>query len=61
MSVAENLVGGFAQYLNRSNEVLYPDIIYCEGTVDGIAVEVAVQHNDSYSESAYSLSTTSTP
>ena len=45
----------FVQYLNRSNEVLYPDIIYCEGTVDGIAVEVAVQHNDSYSESAYSF------
>ena len=45
----------FVQYLNRSNEVLYPDIIYCEGTVDGISVEVAVQHNDSYSESAYSF------
>ena len=45
----------FVQYLNRSNEVLYPDIIYCEGPVDGIAVEVAVQHNDSYSESAYSF------
>ncbi len=45
----------FVQYLNRSNEALYPDIIYCEGVVDGIAVEVAIQHNDSYTESSYSF------
>ncbi|MCD2493261.1 DNA topoisomerase (ATP-hydrolyzing) subunit B [Lacrimispora sp. NSJ-141] len=45
----------FVQYLNRSKEALYPTIIYCEGKIDGVAVEVAIQHNDSYTESAYSF------
>ena len=45
----------FVQYLNKSKEALYPGIIYCEGTVDGVAVEVAMQHNDSYTESSYSF------
>ena len=45
----------FVQYLNRSKEALYPNIIYCEGKVDGVAVEVAMQHNDSYTESTYSF------
>ena len=40
-------------YLNRSKEALYPEIIYCEGTKDGVAVEVAMQHNDSYNETTY--------
>ncbi len=43
----------FVQYLNRSTEPLYPEIIYCEGMRDGIAVEVAMQHNDSYNENCY--------
>lgn len=43
----------FIAYLNQSNEALYPDIIYCEGEKDGILVEVALQHNDSYSENTY--------
>ena len=40
-------------YLNRSKEPLYPDVIYCEGEKDGVAVEVAMQHNDSYTENTY--------
>ena len=40
----------FVTYLNRSKEALYPEIIYCEGMKDGVAVEVAMQHNDSYNE-----------
>ena len=43
----------FVTYLNRSKEALYPEIIYCEGNKDGVAVEVAMQHNDSYNETTY--------
>ena len=43
----------FVTYLNRSKEALYPEIIYCEGEKDGVAVEVAMQHNDSYTENTY--------
>ena len=43
----------FVTYLNRSKEALYPEIIYCEGNKDGVAVEVAMQHNDSYNETNY--------
>ncbi|BFL44716.1 DNA topoisomerase (ATP-hydrolyzing) subunit B [Lactonifactor longoviformis] len=43
----------FVTYLNRSKTALYPDIIYCEGEKDGVAVEVAMQHNDSYTENTY--------
>ena len=43
----------FVQYLNKSKEALYPQIIYCEGTKDDVYVEVALQHNDSYTENCY--------
>ena len=43
----------FLTYLNKSKEPLYPEIIYCEGTRDGVYVEVAMQHNDSYTENTY--------
>lgn len=43
----------FVTYLNRSKEALYPDVVYCEGEKDGVVVEVAMQHNDSYTENTY--------
>ena len=43
----------FVQLLNRSNSALYEDILYFEGTKDGVVVEVAMQHNDSYTENTY--------
>ena len=43
----------FVTYLNRSKTALYPEIIYCEGEKDGVVVEVALQHNDSYNETTY--------
>jgi DNA gyrase subunit B len=43
----------FVTYLNKSKTALYSDIIYCEGEKDGVAVEVAMQHNDSYTENTY--------
>ena len=38
------------QYLNKSKTPLYDEIIYCEGMKDNVYVEVAMQHNDSYTE-----------
>ena len=43
----------FVTYLNKSKEPLYPEVIYCEGEKDGVLVEVAMQHNDSYTENSY--------
>ena len=43
----------FVQYLNRSKTALYEDIIYCEGIMNDVVVEVAMQHNDSYSDNTY--------
>ena len=43
----------FVQYLNKSKTPLYEQIIYCEGAKDGVMVEVAMQHNDSYSDNTY--------
>ena len=43
----------FVTYLNRSKNAIYPDVIYCEGEKDGVMVEVAMQHNDSYMENSY--------
>ena len=45
----------FVTYLNRSNEKLYDPVIYCEGTKDKVFVEVAMQHNDSYTENIYTF------
>lgn len=45
----------FVTYLNKGNQELYPDVIYCEGEKDGVYVEVAMQHNDSYNDSSYSF------
>ena len=45
----------FVTYLNKSKEPLYPNILYFEGKKNGVYVEVAFQHNDSYNESVYSF------
>mgnify|MGYP001380091792 FL=1 len=45
----------FVTYLNRSKTALYPEVIYCEGVKDGVLVEIAMQHNESYEESCYSF------
>ena len=43
----------FVTYLNKSKTPLYEQIIYCEGMVNNVSVEVAMQHNDSYSDNTY--------
>ena len=45
----------FVTYLNKGKTPLYSDIIYCEGMKDNIYVEVAMQHNDGYTEGSYSF------
>ncbi len=45
----------FVEYLNKSKESLYQDIIYCEGQKDGVYVEVAMQHNDSFNDATFSF------
>ena len=45
----------FVTYLNTGKTPLYEDVIYCEGTRDGVEVEVALQHNDSYTEGTYTF------
>lgn len=44
-------VRGFVEYMNRSKNVLHPNIFYAIGEKDGISVEVSMQWNDSYQES----------
>ncbi|MBR5800396.1 MAG: DNA topoisomerase (ATP-hydrolyzing) subunit B [Lachnospiraceae bacterium] len=45
----------FVTYLNRSKTAIYEDVMYFEGSKNNVYVEVAMQHNDSYTESAYSF------
>lgn len=45
----------FVTYLNKSKSPLYENIMYFEGTKNNVYVEVAMQHNDSYTESSYSF------
>lgn len=45
----------FVEYINRHKDPLYDKIIYCEGEKEGVIVEVALQHNSSYSESVYTF------
>lgn len=40
----------FVEYINKSKEPLYSEIIYCEGVKDNVQVEVAFQHNDGFTE-----------
>ncbi|MCB7319391.1 DNA topoisomerase (ATP-hydrolyzing) subunit B [Lacrimispora sp. 210928-DFI.3.58] len=51
-------VGGikeFVTYLNKGKVPLYEQVIYCEGTKEGVYVEVSMQHNDSYTENIYTF------
>ena len=45
----------FVTYLNKGKDPLYSEVIYCEGEREGVFVEVAMQHNDSYSENTYTF------
>lgn len=51
----EGGINEFVEYINRHKDPLYDKVIYCEGEKDGVVVEVALQHNNSYSESVYTF------
>ncbi|MCR4842778.1 MAG: DNA topoisomerase (ATP-hydrolyzing) subunit B [Eubacterium sp.] len=51
----EGGISEFVTYINRSKQPLYDDVFYCEGERDNVKVELAMQHNDSYTESTYSF------
>ena len=58
VSITFHYEGGireYVEYLNKSKEVLYSEVIYCEGKKGDVFVEVALQHNDSYNEGVYSF------
>ncbi len=51
-------VGGIAEFvkhLNRGKQVLHDKPIYMEAERDGVAMEIALQYNDGYSESVFSF------
>ena len=52
---AEGGIKEYVTYLNRHKDPLYDNIIYCEGEKNGVYVEVAMQHNSSYTEGCYSF------
>ena len=45
----------FVTYLNKGKAPLYENVIYCEGTRENVYVEVAMQHNDAYTENIYTF------
>ena len=45
----------YVKFLNKNRSVVHPEIIYCEGHIDGIKAEVAMQYNDGYSPSVYTF------
>ena len=45
----------YAQYLNEGKKLILPKVVYAEGEKEGIAVEIAIQYNDSYSSTIYSF------
>jgi DNA gyrase subunit B len=45
----------FVTYLNKGKQALYDDVLYCEGTVNNVYVEVALQHNNAYTENMLSF------
>ena len=51
----EGRIKEFVEYLNKSKTPLYEQIIYCEGVKNNVQVEVAMQHNDSYTESTFTF------
>ena len=45
----------FVTYLNKGKAPIYDEVIYCEGVKENVVVEVAMQHNDTYSEGIYTF------
>lgn len=46
-------VAEFVQYMNQSKKSLHNEVIYFKGERDNVDIEIAMQWNDSYSESVF--------
>ena len=50
--------GGLREYvafLNKNKQVIHDDIVYVEGSQEGIEVEIAMQYNEGYQPNIYSF------
>lgn len=45
----------YVLYLNRATDVLHEKVIYCEGEIDDIVIEIAMQYNTAYSQNIFSF------
>ena len=45
----------YVRFINRNKTPITDDVIYCEGLVDGILAEVALQYNEGYQSNIYSF------
>ncbi|MCK9471703.1 MAG: DNA topoisomerase (ATP-hydrolyzing) subunit B [Bacilli bacterium] len=45
----------YVQYLNKAKASIHNDIIYIDGAMDGIEIEIAIQYTEEYSSNIYSF------
>jgi DNA gyrase subunit B len=51
----EGGIGSYVEFLNKNKNVMFEKPVYMDKTVDGIAVEIAMQYTDAYNESVLSF------
>ena len=51
----EGGIGSYVEFINKNKNVIFEKPVYMDKTVDGIAVEVALQYTDAYNESVLSF------
>jgi DNA gyrase subunit B len=51
----EGGIVSFVQHLNKAKTPIHPEVIYLQGTRDGIDIEIAAQWNESYAENVYAF------
>jgi DNA gyrase subunit B len=45
----------FVQHINKNKSTIHPEVIYIAAERDGVAAEIALQYNDTYSEKIFSF------
>jgi len=51
----EGGIVSFVEHLNRAKTPIHPDVIYLAGEREGVAIEIAMQWNETYTESVFSF------
>ena len=51
----EGGIGSYVEFLNKNKNVMFEKPVYMDKTIDGIAVEIALQYTDAYNESVLSF------